>query len=98
MSLIRDSKGTRTNRAASGWNSTSDTVSLLVAKIKSCKKGDMTERFDPHLIGAATQTEQILIKRKIKTIRKVYIADGKYKVGWVVDCDVGQCMICWKDF
>lgn len=98
MSSRGESQGTRTSRAASGWNSTSDTVSLLVAKIKSCKKGDMTERFDPQLMGATTQTEQILIKRKIKTIRKVYITEGKYKIGWVVDCDVGQCMICWKDF
>lgn len=39
-----------------------------------------------------------MINRKTYTIRRVYILNNKYKIGWVVDCDLNCCMLCSKDF
>ena len=44
--------------------------------------------------------EQILIDRRVKTIRRVYALQhvNSYKVGWIVDSDVDCCMICLRKF
>lgn len=31
-------------------------------------------------------------------IRRVYVLNSSYKVGWVVDCDMERCMICLDRF
>lgn len=48
--------------------------------------------------GAVVHFEQVLINRKVKKVRKVYLLEGNYKVGWIVDRDVTNCMICDKGF
>lgn len=86
-------------------NSNDDSLRLICHRIKSISMNDKFQEleFDPF---TDTQIEQILIKRKIKTVRRVYLSNNsrsnnglsKYKIGWVVDCDVSCCMICMSSF
>eukprot|EP01038_Epipyxis_sp_PR26KG_P006360 gene6360-8760_t len=76
-------------------------VSAIRAKIKSAESNrNSMDCFnsDPFSYGAEFQTEQILINRKAKTVRKVYMRNNKYKIGWIVDADISYCMICFKEF
>jgi hypothetical protein len=38
--------------------------------------------------GVVIQNEQILIDRKINSVRKVYLTNSKYRVGWILDSDL----------
>lgn len=44
--------------------------------------------------------EQILVGRKVKTVRKVYMCGSSkaYKVGWILDGDTNCCLICLQNF
>jgi hypothetical protein len=53
---------------------------------------------DPMRFGAVLHQEQVLMNKRPRTVRKVYMADHAYKVGWVVDWDVNQCMVCSAQF
>ena len=60
--------------------------------------------YDPkqHL---STDVEIVPVKvgQKVYKVRKVFLCSHPYQVGWVVDCDLKECMGCelpfsWKKF
>lgn len=53
---------------------------------------------DPLRFGAVVHPEQILVNKRTKTIRRAYMVDHAYKIGWVVDWDVSACMVCSQPF
>ena len=79
----------------------SSILNILKARIKSAsnKNSWNEDAFDPMNPGCAVHKEQIVVNKKIRTVRKVYMSeDSKYKVGWVVDADLDICMICFGGF
>ena len=49
--------------------------------------------------GTIVHQDRILVDRKDKKILRVYYAaEGVYKIGWIVDGDISQCLICSKPF
>ena len=71
-------------------------VSALRDKIKLIEddKGQKIDMIDPERFGAIVHQEQILVNKKTRTIRKAYMIDHRYKIGWVVDWDINNCMVC----
>jgi len=61
-------------------------------------KQQQLQLFDPVLNKTIVQIEQVLINKRPKNIRRVYIMDHKYRVGWVVDWDIHACMVCHRSF
>ncbi len=88
----------RTRRHSVYHNSKNNILNSLRTKIKSADSGNNSDGFDPMNPGCMIQREQILINKKVKNIRRVYMIDGKYKIGWVVDSDITICMICFTSF
>lgn len=79
----------------------SSVLNILKARIKAAsnKNSWNEDGFDPMNPGCIVHKEQIVVNKKIKTIRKVYMSeDHKYKVGWVVDADLDICMLCFGGF
>lgn len=58
------------------------------------KLNDLNDLIDEAIV----ENEQILIDRKITRVRRVYSVQTPYKVGWIVDSDVSNCMICGTEF
>ena len=75
-------------------------VSALRDKIKLIEdeKGQKIDMIDPERFGAIVHQEQILVNKKTRTIRKAYMIDHRYKIGWVVDWDINNCMVCSAAF
>jgi hypothetical protein len=98
-------RDSRSSFFSSNGNSNDDSLRLICHRIKSISMNDKFQEleFDPF---TDTQIDQILIKRQIKTVRRVYLSNNSrsnnglsiYKIGWVVDCDVSSCMICMSSF
>lgn len=44
------------------------------------------------------QVENVTVNGEIKTIRRVFPVEHSYQIGWVVDSDLDNCMICLKPF
>ncbi len=88
------------NRRNSVYNNSKNSViSTLRAKIKSATDGKYSaDSFDPMIPGCIVEREQILLNKKIKNVRKVYMLDNKYKIGWIVDSDITFCMVCFGGF
>lgn len=89
---------TRNKRNSIYGASSNSVLEIMKKKIKEAERQDQLPYYDPATSGCMFQSEQVLLNRKIKRIRKVYMIDDKYKVGWVVDSDMPFCMICLKDF
>jgi hypothetical protein len=51
-------------------------------------------------LSVECNVEQILVGRKVKTVRRVYMCGNtkSYKVGWIVDGDISSCLICQANF
>lgn len=108
MSDIPESK--RRNSIYSGSYVDNDAISILRSAIRSADKSSSSVWFETNISssrasnleydewGAVIQNEQILIDRKVNTVRKVYLTNSKYRVGWVVDCDLNLCMVCFNYF
>lgn len=72
-------------------------VATLRAKIKALEgEKELFEGMNDH--DAEVMKEQILLNKQVRSIRRVYLVDNKYKVGWVIDTDLEKCMICIKTF
>lgn len=96
MSMV---KSARANRNSVFTGTSNAAIAALRAKIKSLdRSSDSQPDFDPYTYGVEVVPEQIIIFGKSKLVRRAYLIENKYKIGWVVDCDLHNCMICWKEF
>ena len=64
-------------------------LSPIVATIvNAIKKANLTDIFTTALAtpidGAIIRTEQFKLNGRSKTLRRVYLAEGSYRIGWVV--------------
>lgn len=75
-------------------------IGKIKKKIKSIESNqdNMDISYAIPLDGTVVQFEQVLINRRPVNVRKVYTIDNPYKVGWIADCDINNCMICLKSF
>jgi hypothetical protein len=95
----------RINRNSVFTTSNSQAIACLRAKIKSLDKSANRNdtstslvEFDPHTYGVEVVVDHFVFNGKSKMIRRAYLIENNYKVGWVVDCDLDVCMLCGKDF
>ena len=100
----------RRNSIYSGSYVDNDALSILRNAIRAADKNSSGSWFDQNVerlstinlendvCGAVIQNEQILIDRKVHTVRKAYLTSNKYRVGWVLDCDLNLCMVCFNYF
>ena len=103
----------RRNSIYSGSYVDNDAISILRNAIRTADKNSTGSWFDQNVVrssaaltvnlendewGVVIQNEQILIDRKVNTVRKVYLTNSKYRVGWVLDCDLNLCMVCFNYF
>lgn len=80
-------------------NQQSKGIEALKAKIRCLEqKGDDRSDYDPNSFGVEISTEQVLIQKKTYIVRRAYLINHKYRIGWVVDADLTLCMICAKEF
>lgn len=104
-----DSVCERSNSIYNNSYSDNDTISILREAIRSAERNSNVSGFwfDQQIRssvmqndewGVVIQTEQILIDRKINSVRKVYLTNSKYRVGWIIDCDLNTCMVCLNSF
>jgi hypothetical protein len=94
-------KSARSNRNSVFSNSGNAALTALRSKIKSLdrtKADDASTAFDPYAYGVEVVPEQLIMFGKAVMVRRVYLVENKYKIGWVVDCDLFNCMICGKEF
>lgn len=90
--------GERSKRNSIFSSSKNSAISVLRQKIKAANKDiNALDDYDPYL-PAEISKAQILINRKPVTVRKVYLTNSNYKIGWVVDYDLSYCMVCLKHF
>ncbi len=74
-------------------------IAALKAKIRSIDfKADESPDWDPFSFGVEVVSEQILINKISHKVRRAYLMDHKYRIGWVVDADLDICMLCSKEF
>jgi hypothetical protein len=97
------SKGTRTNRNSVFNTNGSHALTNLRAKIKSLDRSSKTndhntQEYDPFSYGVELVPEPVIVYNKSKMVRRAYLIESKYKIGWVVDCDLNLCMICLREF
>jgi hypothetical protein len=90
----------RNRRNSVHSNSNNMVLSALRDKIKSVEDsaGQKMDLIDPLRFGAVIHMEQILINKKPRSVRRAYMFEHRYKVGWVVDWDINVCMICSQTF
>jgi len=48
--------------------------------------------------NAIFRFEQVFLCGKMQYVRKAYMLNGTYRIGWIIDHDISFCMICLKDF
>lgn len=89
-------KSARANRNSVFTQSNTQAIVSLRAKIKSLGSGSTD--MDPFAYGVEIVPEHIVMFDKSKLVRRAYLIENKYKIGWVVDSDLNNCMICWKEF
>ena len=80
--------------------STNSVINALRSTIRQCESTDSSyiPTVDPNGIGVDVRQEMVLINRKSKKVRRAYMLQHRYKIGWIVDADVGYCMMCQKEF
>lgn len=90
----------RTRRHSLHTDSSNYVITSLRSKIKAIEdvNGQRQDLMDPLRYGAVVQQEQILVNKKSRNVRKVYMSDHRYKIGWVVDWDLSTCMVCNAPF
>ena len=90
----------RTKRHSLHSNSSNYVITTLREKIKGIEsqKGERQDLLDPTRNGAVVHHEQILLNKRTRNVRKVYMNDHRYKIGWVVDWDLNHCMVCSAQF
>jgi hypothetical protein len=74
-------------------------ISALRAAIRACEGTKVT--YFPHDRNGIVEFREdiIKIKRGVMTrVRRVYILEHRYKIGWVVDADFNNCMLCYREF
>lgn len=85
--------------AVSSSNIGLNNLTILRNKIKALESIDINKSIDNEVYdGTDVQIEQVLINRRVVKVRRVYLVNSKYRIGWIVDSDVASCMICMKDF
>lgn len=90
----------RNRRHSLHTNSSNYVITTLRDKIKGIEsqKGERLDLLDPTRNGAVVHHEQILVNKRTRNVRKVYMNDHRYKIGWVVDWDLNHCMVCSAQF
>lgn len=74
-------------------------IAALKSKIRSIDfKADESPDWDPYSFGVEVVGEHILINKITHKVRRAYLMDHKYRIGWVVDADLDICMLCSKEF
>lgn len=56
------------------------------------------EIYDPIYSNTTVQIEVVIINKRYYNVRRVYMLNNKYRIGWIVDWDIQSCMNCNKDF
>ncbi len=67
-------------------------------KLKGIKPSKINSSFDSNLVELVTKEISLNGKSAIQKQRVVYVKNSSYKVGWVLDSDVFNCMICLEAF
>ncbi|RYG66667.1 hypothetical protein EON64_09225, partial [archaeon] len=80
-------------------SSSNDAITTLRKKIKSIEmQKEPSLGFE--LVDREVEVcqEQVLFRKQARTVRRVYLRDHKYKIGWIADSDFDRCMLCAKAF
>lgn len=80
--------------------STNSVINALRTTIRQCEGTDSAyiPIVDPNGIGVDVRQELVLLNRQSKKVRRAYMLQHRYKIGWIVDADISICMMCLKDF
>lgn len=95
----RSSYAERASRNSLRPSSLSDALAVIRSKIKTIEA--LRDKYDSYLHNDETIEvceESLLIRKSQKKIRRVYLMNHRYKVGWVIDNDMDRCMLCMRLF
>ena len=67
-------------------------------KLKGVKPNKINSSYDSDLVELVTKEISLNGKDAMQKQRVVYVRNSKYKVGWILDSDVFNCMICLESF